>query len=127
MAKKIFSYRGKTIEELKEMSEHEFAKLLPSRQRRSIMRGFTEQQKKLLERIKDGKKNIETHCRDIVILPLMVGTTIKVHRGNRFEPVIITEEMVGHYIGEFTLTRVKVSHSSPGIGATKSSSSLSVK
>ena len=72
-------------------------------------------------------KNIETHCRDIVILPLMVGTTIKVHRGNRFEPVIITEEMVGHYIGEFTLTRVKVSHSSPGIGATKSSSSLSVK
>ena len=127
MAKKIFAYRGKSMEELKQMSEKEFAELLPARQRRTLKRGFNDQQKKLLENIKKDKNNIETHCRDMIILPVMVGKTIKVHRGNRFEPVIIQEDMVGHYLGEFVLTRSRITHSAPGIGATKSSAALSVK
>jgi len=126
MAKKEFTYRGKTLEELKKMSINEFSALVPSRQRRSLLRGFSEQKKKLLERIRK-KKNVETHVRDIIILPEMVEKTVKVHDGQHFIPVIILPEMIGHYLGEFVLTRKKVRHSAPGIGATKSSSSLSVK
>ena len=127
MAKKEFSYRGKGIEELKSMSLNELASLLPARQRRSLKRGLTEQQKILLSRIKKNKANIKTHCRDMVILPEMIGKTIKVYNGKEFAPVIIVEEMMGHCLGEYALTRQRVEHSAPGIGATRSSASLSVK
>nr|AJS12460.1 30S ribosomal protein S19 [uncultured archaeon] len=127
MAKKEFSYRGKTIDELKTLSLKELAKLLPARQRRSINRGFTEQEKILLKKIRAGKKNIETHCREMIVLPEMAGMTIKVYQGREFVPVIIETDMIGHCLGEFALTRRRVEHSAPGIGATKSSVSLSVK
>ena len=52
---------------------------------------------------------------------------MKVHNGKEFVIVNITPEMIGHYIGEFALTRKKVAHHAPGIGATRSSASLSVK
>jgi len=127
MAKKEIFYKGKTAEELKKMSLNEFMTLIPSRPRRSLKRGFTEEQKKLLERIREGKKNIETHCRDMVIVPEMIGMMIKVHDGKTFNQVMIETEMVGHYLGEFSMTRKKVTHSAPGIGATRSSASMSVK
>jgi small subunit ribosomal protein S19 len=127
MAKKEFTYRGKTLEELKKMSINEFKELLPARQRRSLKRGFTDQQKRLFKKIKEKRGDIKTHCRDMIILPEMVGSMIKVHNGKEFAVVRITEEMLGHYLGEFALTRKKVTHSAPGIGSTKSSSSLSVK
>ncbi|MBW2974210.1 30S ribosomal protein S19 [Candidatus Woesearchaeota archaeon] len=127
MAKKEFNYRGKRIEELKAMSLNELMPLLPARERRSLKRGLTEQQKILLKHIKSNKRNIETHCKDMIILPNMVGLTIKIHNGKEFVPVIIQEEMIGHYLGEFIITRKKVEHSAPGIGATRSSGALSVK
>jgi len=127
MAKKEFTYRGKTLSELKEMSLDDFIKILPARQRRSLKRGVNEKQKIVMEKIRKGKKDIKTHCRNMIIIPEMVGSTIRVYRGNKFDPVIITEEMLGHYLGEFVLTRKSVSHSSPGVGATKSSSSVSVR
>lgn len=127
MAKKEFTFRGKTLDELKKMSINELAQLLTARQRRTLGRGFTEQQKTLLKKIKSNTKNIETHCRDMVILPDMVGMVIKVHYGKEFIPVNIEPEMIGHCLGEFALTRKKVAHSAPGIGATRSSASLSVK
>ena len=132
MAKKIFTYRGKTLEELKALSIADFAKLLPSRERRTLERGFTESQKRFLEKVKkiqEGKrkKPVKTHCRDMVILPNMVGLTIHIHQGKTFIMVLILEDMVGHRLGEFTLTRNRVQHSAPGIGATRSSASVSVK
>ena len=127
MAKKEFTFKGKTLEELKKMSLNEVAQLMTARQRRCIKRGFTDQQKILLKKIKSNQKNIETHCRDMIILPEMIGTTIKVHQGKEFVPVIIESDMIGHYLGEFTFTRKRVAHSAPGIGATRSSASLSVK
>lgn len=127
MVKKEFKYRGKTLEELKEISLSEFLELLTSRERRSLKRGFTEQQKKLIEKIKKGKKDIKTHCREIVILPQWVGLTIKVYNGKEFKPVIIQPEMIGHRLGEFSLTRARIQHSSPGVGATRSSKAISVR
>ena len=127
MAKKEFAYRGKSLDELKNLSLDDFAALTPSRIRRSLKRGFTEQQKILLDNLKNGVNDIKTHCRDMIIIPEMIGKIIRVYNGKEFIQVNIEMEMVGHFLGEFALTRKRISHSAPGIGATKSSSSLSVK
>lgn len=127
MARKEFMHYGKTLEELKKMSLDEFAKTLPARKRRSLKRGLTDSQKRFLKALKIKKDNVKTHCRDMIILPEMVGKTIFIHRGNTFERVILTPEMLGHYLGEFTYNRKKVEHSAPGIGATRSSAAISVK
>jgi len=127
MVKKEFKYKGKTLEELKKMSLKEFAELIPARQRRSIKRGLTDQQKILLNKLRKGEKNLKTHCRNMIILPEMVGQNIQVYDGKSFIAVRIVEEMIGHILGEFTYNRKRVSHSAPGIGATRSSASLSVK
>ena len=125
--KKEFRFRGKSLEELKELGLKEFAELLNARQKRSLKRGLSDQHKILLGKVKKQDKNIKTHCRDMIILPEMANATIKVYNGKEFVPVNIIPEMIGHYIGEFALTRKKVSHHAPGIGATRSSASLSVK
>jgi len=127
MVKKEFTYRGKTLDELKKLSIEQFAELIPARERRSLKRGFTEQQKILLKKLRNKEQNIKTHCRSIIILPEMVDTSINVYDGKNFIKIRITAEMVGHRLGEFALTRKKISHSAPGIGATRSSASLSVK
>ncbi|MBN2420882.1 30S ribosomal protein S19 [Candidatus Woesearchaeota archaeon] len=126
MAKKEFTYRGKTTDELKKLSIQEFMNLIPSRERRKIKRGFTDQEKILLKDIRTGKNDVETHCRDMIILPEMIGLTIKVHTGKEFFPVLIAEDMIGHKLGEFAMTRKNVHHGAAGIGATKSSAHASV-
>lgn len=127
MALKEFKYRGRTAEELQRMSLKEVAELLNSRERRKVRKGFTDQEKILLEKLQTKAKKIKTHCRDMVVLPVMFGRTIAVHAGKEFKDVEITAEMIGHRLGEFALTRTRVAHNAPGIGATKSSASLSVK
>ena len=110
----------------------DFAKLVPARNRRTILRGFTDAQKRLLKKISATrvgtfKKNIKTHCREMVILPEMIGLIIHVHNGKVFMPVAVVFEMLGHRLGEFVDTRSRIKHSAPGIGATRSSASQSVK
>lgn len=127
MVKKEFTYRGKKLDELKSMDIKNFIELLPARQRRSIKRGFTEQQKIFLKEIGKGKKDIETHCRDMIILPEMIGMTIRIHNGKEFVRVLIEPEMLGHVLGEFALTRRKLSHGAPGVGSTKSTAHVGMK
>ncbi|MGQ9459765.1 MAG: 30S ribosomal protein S19 [Candidatus Bathyarchaeaceae archaeon] len=132
---KEFTYRGYTIDELQSMSMDEFIRLLPSRQRRSLRRGLTHEQRILLENIRRAKKLmkesqktiIKTHARDMIILPEMVGVTVLVHNGKEFTAVEITPEMVGHYLGEFAITNKPVKHGSPGIGASRSSMYVPLK
>jgi len=126
MARKEFSYRGKTLEELKKMSINDFAELAPARQRRSLKREATESERTFMDKIMKGN-NIKTECRDVIIIPQMVGKNIRVHNGKEFIPLLIQPEMIGHYLGEFVLTRKKVIHHAPGVGATRSSASLSVR
>jgi len=126
MAKKEFSYRGKSLEELKKLSEKELIQIMPARQRRKLKRGLSDNEKKFVEKLKK-RDNVKTHLRDMILLPFMVGKTIRIHSGREYQAVIILPEMIGHYLGEFALTRRKVTHNAPGIGATKSSANLSVK
>lgn len=126
---KEFSYRGQGIEELRQMDLREFAKLLPAREKRSLLRQ-TERVEKFLKRC-DKKiarnKDVKTHSRSLIIVPKMVGLSVNIHNGKEFVPIKITEEMLGHRLGEFAMTRRKVEHGAPGIGATRSSAFLSVK
>ncbi|MCQ4366200.1 MAG: 30S ribosomal protein S19 [Sulfolobales archaeon] len=128
-----FRYRGKTLEELLNMSMDEFIKLLPARQRRSLRRGFTEEQKRILEKVRKiartGKYDevIKTHVRDMIILPEMVGLKLAVYNGKEFVEFQVVPEMIGHYLGEFSITTKKVEHGEPGLKATKSSLFMAMK
>ena len=126
---KEFSYRGKSLEELKSLDTREFAKYLGADSRRSVLRHFEVIEKfvkKCRKRAEQGKP-IRTHLRDLVILPNMVDYTIFIHNGKEFVQIKMMPEMLGHRLGEFAQTRRKVEHGAPGIGATKSSASMSVK
>ena len=127
--KKEFMYRGLSIEELQKLSIEELLPLLPSRIRRSLTRGLTKRQDKLLHDIEQSEKGdvIRTHLRDMVILPSFVNHIIDVYNGNEFQRVNIQPNMVGHYLGEFALTRKKVKHTGPGVGATRSSKFMPLK
>ncbi|MFA6636590.1 MAG: 30S ribosomal protein S19 [Candidatus Omnitrophota bacterium] len=57
-----------------------------------------------------SKKPIKTWARSSTVLPDFVGLTISVHDGRKFHPIFITENMVGHKLGEFSPTRVFRSH-----------------
>ena len=119
-------FYGKSEQEVHNMSLTEFGKFVPSRQRRLILRGFSDAQKILLEKVKvahDGKrkKPLKTHCRDMIVLPQMLGLIIHVYTGKEYIPVEIDLEKLGHYLGEFALTRRRLVHSAPGLGASRSS------
>ena len=128
-----FTYRGHTLEELQEMDVEEVAELLPARQRRSITRGLSVEKEKLLDEAREAGEEetandpIRTHLRDMPILPEMVGLTFAVHNGQSFERVNVEPEMLGHYLGEFQLTRTSVEHGQAGIGATRSSKFVPLK
>ncbi len=68
-------------------------------------------EKKVFAMVDSGKKSvIKTWARASVISPDFVGHTIAVHNGNKFIPVYITENMVGHRLGEFAPTRTYRGH-----------------
>ena len=117
------------------MSMDNFIKLLPSKQRRSLLRVPPDEQRKLREKISKAKRKaedgieitIKTHSRETVILPEMIGTVIHVHNGKEFIPVEITLEKLGHRLGEFAITNKRVAHGVPGIGASRSSMYVPLK
>ena len=133
MAKKEFAFRGKTLQELQQMTIQEFANLCTSRTKRSLLRGFD---KHMLKKIENAKKQlgtekkpkiIKTHQRDTIVIPAMVGLMFAVHRGNTFDMVEIKQEMLGHFLGEMVLTRKRLLHGKAGIGATRSSTAISAR
>jgi small subunit ribosomal protein S19 len=124
---KIFTFKGKTVEELKKMSIDEFIKLIPSRERRHIKRGLSDKEKKFLEKLKKSDKPVRTHLREMVIVPDMIDKKVLLHSGKEWLLVTIKPEMLGHRLGEFVLTRKKVMHSAPGVGATRASKFLPLK
>ena len=128
-----FTYRGHTLDELQGMDLDEVAELLPARKRRSIERGLSVEKQKLLEEAREATAEetasdpLRTHLRDMPVLPEMVGLTFAVHNGQSFERVEVEPEMIGHYLGEFQLTRTDIEHGQAGIGATRSSKFVPLK
>jgi len=121
-----FTYRGLSQKELEELPLDKLLKLSTARIRRSLTRGINDNKRKLIGEIKAAKEGklktpINTHLRDLIILPYMIGTTVNVYSGKEFVPVTITSEMVSHYLGEYVITNKRVSHGAPGVGASRSS------
>jgi small subunit ribosomal protein S19 len=127
--KKQFTYRGNKIEDLMKLETREFAKLVKSKNRRSILRNFQEIEN-FVNRSKiklSRNKSIRTHKRDLIIIPAMIDMKISVYNGQKFIPILIIPEMLGHRLGEFALTRAKINHGKAGVGATKGTKHKSKK
>jgi len=134
--KKEFLYRGYTIEELKalpltapedDIDALSVAALMPSRVRRTLDKGLPEDMQHFLDRIRSESGTIRTHCRSMYVLPEMVGRTVGIHDGRVFIEIEIKPEMIGHALGEFAGTRRSVTHTGPGVGATRSSKHVALK
>jgi len=134
--KKEFMYRGRTLDELcalplmppeEDPGADALIGLLPARARRTLWKGMSEECEHLLQRIRTSDGVVRTHRRDMIILPEFVGRTIAIYDGRSFQNIEIKPEMIGHYLGEYALTRRSVTHSGPGVGATRSSKFMPLK
>jgi len=127
--KKVFMYKGYVMEELLALSVEEQIALFPTRIRRTMERGYNTKNLKLRKNIMETPEgtHVRTHARDHIIIPAYVGKTIAVYNGKEFINFTIKPEMIGHYLGEFALTRKQVRHTGPGVGATRSSKFMPLK
>lgn len=133
---KTFSYRGVDLDQLVKVSQTELKRLFPARLRRKLNRGLKRKPQTLLKKLRRAKKEagpmekpaiVKTHLRNMIILPEMVGSIVGVYNGRVFNQVEIKAEMIGHYLGEFSITYKPVKHGRPGIGATHSSRFIPLK
>ncbi len=128
---RVYTFRGKSIEDIRKLNNEKFSEMLTSRQRRAIKR-MGHEYKELIEKVNEhikekSDKIIKTHIREAVILPSWVGLRFGIYNGKEFKDMVITEEMLGHRLGEFSFSTKRVLHSAPGIRATRGSKFLEVK
>ena len=127
--KKIFRYKGKTIEELKNLDTREFARLIRAKERRFVLRNSQKIDEFINRAVKKINKNksIKTHRRDLIFVPKMVGWKVHIYNGQKFIPVQVTGETLGHRFGELSPSRQRITHGKAGVGATKGSKHKSKK
>jgi len=110
--------------------------MLNARARRSFKRGQTRRPQGLIKKIRKSKAEstvqdkpavVKTHLRNMIIVPEMIGAQIGVYNGKTFNLVEVKPEMVGRYLGEFSISYKPVKHGRPGIGATHSSRFVPLK
>ncbi|CAM9957231.1 unnamed protein product [Pylaiella littoralis] len=125
-----FTFRGVDLDKLLDLSMEEFMELVHARARRRMSRGLKRKPMALIKRLRKAKKNalpgekprgIKTHLRNMLIVPEMIGSIVGIYNGKSMNGVEIKPEMVGHYLGEFSITYKPVRHGRPGIGSTNSS------
>ena len=133
---KKFVFQGKPLEEITSMPEADFVKMLDARMRRTYRRVPGTKHDRLVKKLikvkaatKEGEKPkmVKTHCRNKIILPNMIGSVVGVYNGKSYVTVEIKPEMLGHYLGEFSITYKPVQHGRPGVGATHSSKFVPLK
>ncbi len=98
-------------------------KLLARQRRRLSSRGLQPKTQTLINKLRAAKKAappgekpavIKTHLRNMVILPEMIGSVVGVYNGKVFNVVEIKPDMVGYYLGEFSITYKPIRHGRPG-------------
>ncbi|KAJ3041067.1 ribosomal protein S15 [Rhizophlyctis rosea] len=131
-----FSYRGVDLDQLLDLSSEQLMDLVHARARRRFQRGLKRKPMGLIKKLRKAKKEapanekpevVKTHLRDMIIVPEMIGSVVGVYNGKTFNQVEIKPEMIGHYLGEFSITYKPVKHGRPGIGATHSSRFIPLK
>ena len=130
------NYKGMDTAQILALPTSEVGKYSRSRIARKISRGFSKPQLHFVEKVrkaqltkqKTGKaKVLKTHCRNMCILPEMIGLTIAVHNGKVFTPIDVKQNMLGQYLGEFAQSYKMVKHGKAGVGSTRGSSAVSLK
>ncbi|XP_044734817.1 40S ribosomal protein S15 [Chrysoperla carnea] len=131
-----FTFRGVDLDQLLDMPVEQLVELLHARGRRRFSRGLKRKPLALIKKLRKAKKEappnekpeiVKTHLRNMIIVPEMVGSIVGVYNGKAFNQVEIKPEMIGHYLGEFSVTYKPVKHGRPGIGATHSSRFIPLK
>ena len=131
-----FAYRGVDLDQLMDLPSDKLVELFPCRIRRRFARGLKRKPMALIKRLRKAKKEtaqdekpetIKTHLRNMIIVPEMIGSVVGVYNGKVFNQVEIKPEMVGFYLGEFSISYKPVKHGRPGIGATHSSRFIPLK
>jgi len=131
-----FTYRGVDLDQLLDKNNKELMELLTCRVRRRLSRGLKRKPMALMKKLRKAKKEcqplekpevVKTHLRDMIVMPEMVGSVVGVYNGKTFNQVEVKPEMIGHYLGEFSITYKPVKHGRPGIGATHSSRFIPLK
>ncbi|CAH7675246.1 ribosomal protein S19-domain-containing protein [Phakopsora pachyrhizi] len=131
-----FQYRGVELEALLDLSNEQLMELVHARARRRFQRGLKRKPMTLIKKLRKAKKEaqpnekpavVKTHLRDMLVVPEMIGSVIGIYNGKTFNSVEIKGEMVGHYLGEFSISYKPVKHGRPGIGATHSSRFIPLK
>jgi len=130
-----FFYRGLEVHKLLDLSHAELMKLMTSRIRRRFARGQIpmglvrklRKEKNAAAKNSEKPKTIKTHHRNMIIVPEMVGSMVGVYNGLNFTQVEIKPDMIGHYLGEFSITYKPVKHGRPGVGATGTAKLIPLK
>ncbi|KAF9375548.1 ribosomal protein S15 [Podila verticillata] len=131
-----FSYRGIDLDKLLDLSSEQLMDLVNARPRRRFQRGLKRKPMGLIKKLRQAKKDapamekpavVKTHLRNMIVVPEMIGSVVGVYNGKTFNQVEIKPEMIGHYLGEFSITYKPVKHGRPGIGATHSSRFIPLK
>ena len=129
---KKLTFRGLELEQLLDLNNEELLNFVNARARRRMKRGTSAGSKylTLIKKLQEAKAKcgpldrpdpVKTHLRNALIVPDMIGAQVAVYNGKVFNIVLITAEMVGMYLGEFSITYRPVRHGRPGIGSTNSS------
>ncbi|ORZ31179.1 ribosomal protein S15e [Catenaria anguillulae PL171] len=131
-----FTYRGVDLEDLMDLTSEQLVELVHCRARRRFQRGLKRKPLTLIKKLRKARKEcpenekpavVKTHLRNMIIVPEMIGSIVGVYNGKTFNQVEVRPEMVGHYLGEFSITYKPVKHGRPGIGATNSSRFVPLK
>lgn len=134
---KKFTFRGLELEKLLDLSNEELLGYVHARARRRMKRGLKRKPMTLIKKLRRAKKEvktaldkpkaIKTHLRNMIIVPEMIHSVVAVYNGKVFNLITIMPEMVGFYLGEFSITYRPVRHGRPGIGSTNSSRFIPLK
>ncbi|ELQ75164.1 40S ribosomal protein S15 [Trachipleistophora hominis] len=124
---KKFTYQGVDLDDLKTMPLCNLKALLPSALRRHINRGFSEEEYTLIKQCERNEPDIKTKCRNMMILPVMIGQVVGVHNGCNFVEIDVKPEMIGRRFKDLVPTKTSKAHGRPGVGATSSSKFVPLK
>lgn len=136
-AQRNYTFRGKTLDDLRAMEIPEFLKLCGTKRRRYISRDFGIKHVHLIKKLQAAREAVKgpgerpalvkTHLRSMVILPQFVDNVIGIYNGHEFVEIQVKPEMIGHVLADFAMSKKIVKHSKAGVGATRSSSATSLK
>merc|ERR1712227_488071 len=108
-----FTYRGVDLDQLLDMNNEGLMELFTCRIRRRMTRGLKRKPMALIKKLRKKKKEcpvnekpdvVKTHLRNMIVVPEMTGSIVGVYNGKVFTQVEIKPEMIGHYLGEFSIS-----------------------